>query len=250
MLNFSLATGLVEECWKMLKSLSVKGLLEAIKTKGLEWYTRFRIWFFGLDLDQYKNIVEVALPVMCEAEDSYTKFLEVTEHPKGEQALEDCLEISAPSSFYDREHPDMPMDGDDETYRGFLGSPDDAGAFNKDKLKALRKEKRRIRPGKLNEARKLLAAHGRAKHEMPNATLLDRQAVLFTLHRECARLNICVRDADILCQYAAWEVMTPVQQQMDSVALTFNEATEKRRIWVEAVSKFGGFTAHKFGPLN
>lgn len=258
MIALELGVALFDAIYKAWKTMSLKQLLQGVSDLGWGWYQKFRCWFFGLNLDDHEELVADLLPVMAAHEDSYDKLRErVTEEPVEPLALEDLLELAPLDAAYDRELAKVPLKSQDgeQKYEEVIPDVDafklDGSAFDVSKLKALRKEKKKVKKMCLQKASELLAVHGRSKHDIIDATHLDRQAVQMTLYRECARLNITAAHSRMLVEFATPKVMTPDQAMIDSFSMTWNPVSEGRRLLCKNLIKYGGSSATtSFSPLN
>lgn len=253
MISIGTCVELLQSFYSALKNISFKSLWANITSKSWGWYEQFRIWFFGeLDIDKHEELVRAAIPAMAQCEDRYASYLNKELYPSEEDdvepiILEDCLELVIADSFYDRADPTFESP-EDVTYKAIRDTSRGEGdLIDPDKVakrcKVIAGERRKVKKGCLKTASKLLASIGKNKHDLVEPTKLDRLAVMSTLNRECAKLNIVARDAEILCNMACWQVMTPSLLQLDSVANTWNPETAHLRNIIEARIGFGSFAS-------
>lgn len=233
-----LAVSLGEALLKLLDGLNLKSIVKLFLEKGREWYQMFVGWFWTVDLDRYENLVHKVVPVMSSMDDDFIALEKrMTENSSEPASLEDCLELAPHAELQDQVLPGLGVSYVEATEENMKG---DSGAFDMEKIKALRKERRKIKSGHIMQAAKVLAKTGRLSHDIMTATHLDRQAVIMTLRRECQRVNLNTRDTDILVHAATWQVMTPSQNVVDSVSLTWNPSSEAIRKHCRNLMSFGG----------
>jgi hypothetical protein len=202
--------------------------------QGRSYWMSFKAWFWGLNCEIHEALVRKVLPIMPVVEDSFDLLEARVEMLADTENLSECLELDYSCNPEFNETSAKGNDADEKTCRAL-------------ELKAMRKQKHRIRDGFMARAVLAVEIRLRTKHGLVPGNELNEHALRMSAQEICREYNVNDLDTYFLTQAPVMKAMIPDQRQMDALRVIYNSESAARRSTVEALRNSEAYSHFKSG---
>jgi hypothetical protein len=217
-----------------LNATKINMFTSFVMKQGKSYWMNFKSWLWGLNCDIHEALVRKILPVMPVVEDSFDMLEARVEMLADTENLTECLELDYSNNSEFNETWVEKNETDDNSNR-------------RSKLKALRKQRHKIKEGFMGRAVLAVEIMLRTKHGLVPGNELNEHALRMSAQEICRDHSINPLDTYFLTQAPVMKAMIPDQRQMDALRVIYNGESAARRSTVEALRNSEAYSHFKSG---